>query len=114
MIYWKTNKVEQIAVHPLDDINSTQFIELVQYGETTIFSVWMDDGENEWFWEFDMDCPSDYERVKIRIFDVIAACETMTELAVSLDAVFEDDFGNILIIDECDCCDGCEGCRFAL
>lgn len=112
MIYCRTIKEERIAVHPMDNTNNTQFVELTQYGDELIFSVDMYDGENEWCWEFNMNCPSDYERVKLSVFDAIFECDTMLELAEMLDAIFKDGFGTILIEDECDCCNGCSGCKY--
>ena len=109
MIYCRTVNEERIAVHPMDDIKNTQFVELVKYGDELVFSVWLDDGEDEWVWEFDMTCPSDYERVKLSIFDAIFDCDTMLELAHRLNDDFEDGFETILIKDECN---GCEGCKY--
>lgn len=110
MIYCQTINKECIAIHPLDDINNTQYVELVKYGNEPMFSVSVDDGEEEWIWEFEMLNPSDYERVKMNIFDAIFECDTMLELAEALDDIFEDGFANILVVNECDCCDGCDGC----
>lgn len=111
MIYCKTNKVEQIAVHPLDNINTTHYVELIQYGDAPMFAVWMGDSEGEWIWEFETLTPSDYERVKMNIFDAIFECDTMLELAEAFDAIFREGFADILIVDECDECEGCEGCN---
>lgn len=112
MMYCKTNMVEQIAVHPLDDITSTRFVELVRHGDVPILSVWLDDGEDEWSWEFEMFTPTDYERIKMNIYDAIFARETMNELAEGLNKIFEKHFADILIVDECcDCDDCCGGCN---
>lgn len=111
MIYCQTINKECIAVHPLDDINNTQHVELVKYGDTPMFAVYMYDGEDEWVWEFEMYTPSDYERVKMNIFDAIFVCDTMLELAEALDAIFENDFDDILIRNEDGECEGCEGCE---
>lgn len=111
MIYCQTINKECIAVHPLNDTNSAHFVEIAKYGNIPMFAVWMNDGEDDWFWEFEMFTPSDYERVKMNIFDAIFECDTMLELAEALDAIFEDSFEDILIVDECDKCDGCEGCN---
>ena len=115
MIYCQTINKECIAVHPLDDINDTQFVEFIKYGNTPMFAVWMDDGEYEWVWEFEMSNPSDYERVKMNTFDAIFECDTMLELSEALDAIYKNDFEDILVVDECDECDECEGynkCKF--
>ena len=111
MRYGQTFNTESIAVHPIDDINSTRYVELIKYGDIPMFAVWVDDGEDEWFWEFEHFNPSDYERVKMNIFDAIFECDTMPELAEALDAVFRDSFEDILVIDECDECSGCDGCN---
>lgn len=112
MVYCKTIEVERIAVHPMDNLKNTQFVELTKYGDEPVFSAWMYDGEEEWYWEFDMSCPSDYERVKLNIFDAIFECETMLELAHVLDEVFKDGFEDVLIQDECECkCLCCGGCN---
>lgn len=109
MIYCQTINVERIAVHPMDDMKSTQYVELTKCGDVPMFSVWMYDGEAEWLWEFEMYTPSDYERVKMNTFDAIFECDTMSELAEALDAVYRDGFEDILIVDECEECDGCCG-----
>ena len=111
MRYCQTYYTESIAVHPLDDIDNTQYVELVKYGDIPMFSVWTDDGEDEWFWEFEMFNPSDYERVKMNILDAIFECDTMLELAEALDAIFRNGFRDILVVGECVECDGCEGCH---
>lgn len=114
MIYCKTINKEVIAVHPMNDMKNTQFIELIKDGENTVFYVWMDDGKDEWFWEFDMSCPSDYERVKLNIFDTIFECDTMIELALTLDEVFRDGFMRVLIEEnECEDCIHQEVCKFS-
>lgn len=105
MVYWKTIEKECIAVHPMNDMKSVQFVELTKYGDVPMFSVYVDDGKNEWIWEFDMTCPSDYERVKLNIFDVIFECDTMPELVRELNEIFNEGFETILIKN-----DECEGC----
>lgn len=111
MIYCQTINKECVAVHPLDDINNTQYVELVRHGNIPLLAVWMYDGEDEWVWEFELFNPSDYERIKMNIFDAIFACDTMFELADALDAIFRGSFEDILIVDECDGCNGCAKCR---
>lgn len=97
MIYCQTTNEERIAVHPMDNMKDTKFISLTKYGDDLMFLVSMYDGEDEWYWEFDMSCPSDYERVKLNIFDAIFECDTMVELAYTLDEIFKDGFANILV-----------------
>lgn len=96
MIYRNTINIERISLSPLDNINSTQFVELVKFGDVATFGVLA----NECFWEFDMSEPSDYERVKMNIYDAIFECDTMDELCEALNAIFEDGFATILIDDE--------------
>ena len=110
MIYCQTIDKECIVVHSLDDIGNAQCVELIKYGDIPMFAVYVDDGEYEWYWEFEMSTPSDYERVKMNIFDAIFECDTMLELAEALDAIFKNRFKDILIVDECDECKDCEGC----
>ena len=100
MVYCQTINVERIAVHPMDNLNNTQFIELTKAGDMPIFFVYMLDDKDEYVWEFNMSCPSDYERVKLNIFDAIFECDTMTELAHTLDDIFNDGFETILVTDE--------------
>ena len=99
MIYRQTINVERIVLSPLDDTKSRRFVELVKFGDIATFGVLLDDGENERFWEFEMLEPSDYERVKMNVFDAIFECDTMNELREALDAIFEDGFEDILIKD---------------
>ena len=114
MRYCETVNKECIAVNPLDNIENTYYVELIKYGDEPKFAVWVEDGENDdaWVWEFDMTCPSNYDRVRLSIFDVIFECDTMKELVSAFDDVFENDFEDILIDDECDCCGCCGGCEF--
>lgn len=100
MIYRQTINVERIVLSPLDDTNSRRFVELIKFGDIATFGVLLDDSENERFWEFEMLEPSDYERVKMNVFDAIFECDTMYELREALDAIFEDGFEDILIKDE--------------
>lgn len=111
MIYCQTINKECIAVHPLDDINNTLYVEMVKYGSEPKFAVLVED--YDWIWEFDMTCPTDYEKVKMSIFDAIFVCDTTDELVDALGAIFENDFEDILIDDECDCCGCCDDCEFA-
>lgn len=111
MIYCQTINAERIAVHPLNDMSNTQWVELIKYGDIPMFAVYVDDGEDEWYWEFDMSNPSDYERVKMNVFDAIYECNTMFEFAEALDDIFVNVFAEILIDDECDCCGCCGACN---
>lgn len=112
MLYCKTINKEAILVHPMNDVANHQYVELTKYGDEPTFSVYMFDDENEYFWEFDMCNPSDYERVKLCIFDSICECDTMEELGCMLNAIFEEVFGEILLVEDCADCIDCEGCGF--
>lgn len=115
MRYGQTFNKECIVVHPLDDIDSAQYVELIKYGDEPKFAVWVgdeDDDDGAWVWEFNMTCPSDYERVKLSIFDAIFGCDTMKQLVNALDDIFENEFEDILIDDECECCGCCGDCEF--
>lgn len=100
MIYCQTVISEKIAVHPMDDTNDTQFVELIKYGSEPTFVVCIEDCNDEWYWEFDMTVPSNYERIKLTIFDMIHECGTMNELACVLDEIFHEGFSSIMIDDE--------------
>ena len=110
MIYCQTVYEERIAVHPMNDVNNTQVVELVKYGDEPIMLVTLYDGKENWMWEFDITNPSHYERIKLTIFDMIHECDTMKELALMLDSIFIDGFSPILIGE--DPCEDCEGCEF--
>lgn len=96
MIYYQTITKECIAIRPLDE-HDTYFVELMKRGNKPEFAVCIDVGEHEYLWIFDGSNPSDYERVKLNVFDVIFEWDTIHELVDSLDAIFRHDFDNILI-----------------
>lgn len=102
MIYRQTINVERIALSSLDNINSTQFVELIKYGDVPMFAVYMNNGEDVRYWEFDMSEPSDYERVKMNMYDAIFECDTMEELGEALNSIFEDGFATILVDEDHD------------
>ena len=97
MIYRQTINVERIALSPLDNVDSIQFVDLVKFGDVPTFAVSIANKENDWYWEFDMAEPSDYERVKMNLYDAIFECDTVEELGEALDAIFEDGFDEILL-----------------
>ena len=114
MIYNGTINIERIVVHPMNDTNNHQIVELTKYSDEPTFSVDLYDGEYNWYWEFDLTNPSDYERVKYCILDAVFVCDIMRELAESLDDIFTDEFADILIEEdecaECNCCMCCGNC----
>lgn len=108
MIYHGTANIENIIVHPYDNIRNFQVVSLTKYPDAPFFSVEVDDGEDVWMWEFEQNNNSDYERVKINIFDAIYDTDSMVELAERLDDIFTDGFADILVEDDCD--GDCEHC----
>ena len=114
MLYCKTINEEIIVVQPLDDVENSQCIHLVKHGEEPTLSVYMYDDNYEWDWGFDITVPSDYERIKLCIFEMISECDTMVDLGCTLDSIFREMLDDILIvdIDECEDCCGCEGCGY--
>lgn len=134
LYYYDTITTEHIAICPMSDtgyVNEecVDFIEFTKYGDDLVFSVsTYVDGE-EWFWKFDMEVISDYERVKAAVLTNISNCNTMKELVIELDKLFNNNFEGILIEsnfheknkfrnnDECESenvCDGCNECHNVL
>ena len=109
MTYHGTYAIEKIAVHPMDNMNEIQFIELMKSADEPIMCVdcCYDD---DWHYEFYMDSSSDYERIKFNIMSAIFECDTMEELLDMLSEIFEDGFADILIEEECD--GDCAYCEF--
>ena len=98
MIYCSTTTVEEIGVHPMDNMKNHQNVELTKIGDESIFTVELfDELDKDWVWAFEMSCHSDYERVKLAIFDAISECETMRELGRTLNAIFYECFERILL-----------------
>ena len=108
MIYHGTYSIERIAVHPMDNMRETQFIELTKSADSPTFWVTCS-CDKDWFWEFYMTNNSDYERVKLNIMDAIFECDDMDALMAVLSEVFMDGFGDMLVKDECD--GDCENCE---
>lgn len=108
MIYHGTDLVEVIQVHPMDAMNETHYINLVKCADEPMFYVNCCCDE-DWGYEFQMNNNSDYERVKLNIFDAIWECEDMDSLMRVLSETFEDGFANILVEDECN--GDCEHCE---
>ena len=111
MIYCKTINEEIIVVRPLDDIDNAKSIQLTKHGEEPTLSVYMCDGDYDWDWGFDISVPSNYERVKLCVFDAINACDTMAQLGCVLDSLFREMLDDILIVDIDECEDYCD-CKY--
>lgn len=112
MIYCKTINEENIVVRPMDNIDSYECVRLIKHGDETALSVYVYDGKYEWDWAFDISNPSDYERVKLCVFDAICECDTMEELACMMDVMFKDVFDDILIKEEYADYIDCENCKY--
>lgn len=110
MLYHGTNKTETIWIGPENDLKEMHCIELIKSDDEPVFCVTACCNE-DWMWAFYMDGVSNYEMVKHTIIDEVFECDDMGELLDTLDAIFADEFEDILVKDECEC-DGscCEHC----
>ncbi len=107
MVYHGTSKTETIWVGPANDLNEMHCIELTKSDDEPVFYVTACCNE-DWVWAFYMDGESNYEMVKHTIIDALFECDGMGELLDMLDAIFADDFEDILVEDEDECeCDEC-------
>ena len=115
MVYHGTNKTEMIWVGPANDLEEMHCIELVESCDEPAFYVTACCNEN-WTWKFKMDGVTNYETIKHTIMDAAFECDSMGELLDDLDAIFADNFEDILVEGdnededeyECNCC--CEYC----
>ena len=128
MIFCGNYEVENLVVHPNNNLNETHYIEITKDKDAPIFSVTYC-CDDEWIWEF-MYSNTNYEVVKYLIMDSIVVCNTMEELIDMLDEVFEEECYHMIcegVECECDCdccgeeeeeedefeCDGdCENCEY--
>lgn len=102
LYYYDTITTEHIAICPMNnagyvDEEDMNFIEFTKYGDDLVFYVSMYVDNKEWFWKFDMEVPSDYERVKAAVLTNISNYNTMKELVIELDKLFNNNFEGILI-----------------
>ena len=123
MIYRGTDFTERINMSPMDRMNSTQWIEMRRFAASHKLEVFLcDDYGNRrkvWSWWFNLDKPMTYEQIKHNIMENMFECDTMEELAETLDDVFNDGFADVLFDydeseeDECNCdtCDFCGCCE---
>ena len=100
MIYNGTYKQETLIVNPNNDEKEVQFIDLVIDPSEQILSVRLDVDTEDYYWEFYLDNPSDYERIKFNVMESMWDSDDMDELAKRLDEVFTDGFADILVQDE--------------
>lgn len=106
MIYNGTNVTETIWFAPMHDDNDTHCIELTKASDEPVFYVTTCCDE-EWMWAFYMDGMSNYEMVKHTIMDAAFECVNMCQLLNELDAIFEENFADIVAYDECECDGNC-------
>ena len=87
------------------------FIELTKSADKPTFFVTCC-CDLEWGYEFVMESNSDYEQIKWNVINAIMDCDTMAELLDELSDVFEADFADMIVDDECEFdCDGdCDHC----
>ena len=100
MIYNGMYKQETLIVSPNNDEKEIQFIDLVIDANEHIVSVRLDAETEDYYWDFYLDNPSDYERIKFNIMESMWDVEDMEELAETLGHVFNDGFADILVQDE--------------
>ena len=113
MLYHGTNKTETIWIGPSDDVREMHYIELIQAEDKPVFYVTAC-CNHDWIWTFDMNGASNYEMIKHTIMDAAFASSSMGILLDNLDAIFEEDFADMLAEDEdaeCACQEcNCEQC----
>lgn len=108
MVYYSTYKTEGIVFHSKEDIDDFYIISLTKHPDGKTFRVELD-FDNDWYWDFEM-YHGAYEMIKHMIMDVAFECESEDELIMELDAMFEDNFRELVVDDECDCEHGCKHC----
>lgn len=105
MIFCGSYEVENLVVHPSNNLNEAHCIEITKYKDAPIFSVTYC-CDDEWIWEF-MYNKTNYEVVKYLIMDSIVECDTMEELIDMLDEVFEIECDHMICEGaeyDCECC----------
>ena len=108
MLYCRTYETETIVIHPNDNPDESHYIELEMGCNEPTFSVTCCCYE-DWRWDF-VYSKNVYELIKYYIMDCIRGCENMDELVDTLDAIFEENFMD-MVYDYDDDCDGdCANC----
>lgn len=105
MVYHGTYAIERIAVHPMNNLRETHFIELVKSADEPVLYVTCCCDE-DWLYAFYMEDNSLYERIKYNIMETIFECDDMDALTRILSEIFEDGFADVLVRDDCDGCCG--------
>ena len=109
MVYYGTYSAEAIYFHAPGCPEDRHYIEIQKHASEPFFTV-SSDCDPAWFYEFEMNDFSDYERVKFNIMETMFRCDDMDELLNALSVVFEDGFEHILTWGKCDCDGNCENC----
>ena len=109
MVYYGTDVVEVIRFNPMNNLNETHYISMTKSADDVTFRVETCCDPN-WCYEFYLLNNSDYERVKFNIMNAVFECDTVGQLIVTLEEIFEDGFEDILVKECCDecCCGECE------
>lgn len=105
MIFCGIGNLERFFFHEKDCLEERHWIDVAMSEDEPTFAV-TNCCDDEWIWEFFYD-KTNYELIKCAIMDCIMGCDTMDELIEALDEVFECEFSDIVVCDEC-YCQGCE------
>ena len=110
MVYCGTGITETIFIGSEEDLDNACCMDLIKAYDEPVFYV-TTCCNTDWVWKFYMDGESNYEMVKHTIIDAIFECDNIIDLMDYLDAVFEEDFDDIVVYEEVhdDCC--CENCN---
>ena len=113
MVYYGTYMTEGIIFHTKEDAGDLYIIALTKNPDGKTFHVEVD-FDDEWYWEFDLDYPGNYEMVKHMIMDIAFDCDNEDELLMKMDECFEEMFDEIVTASKheytCNCETGCRHC----
>lgn len=108
MVYHGMYETEGIVFHANGDVDDIYIIALTKNIDGKTFRVEVD-FDDDWYWNFEM-YPGAYEMIKYMIMDVVFECDNEDELLMELDTMFEDNFRELVVDEECDCEHGCKHC----
>ena len=116
MIFCSNEQIEVLYVHENDNTDETHWIDITTSDDGMVFTVecCCDD---EWSWDFVYN-RTNYELIKYLIMDCIAECNTMQELILALNEVFETSCEDMVVHetelkeDEFECDGDCKNCNF--
>lgn len=111
MVYYGSYATEGIIFNTKGDMSDLYIIALTKNVDGKTFRVEVD-FDDEWYWEFALNYPGNYEMVKHMIMDIAFDSDNAEELLMNLDEVFEELFDEIAVCgsDECECERGCKHC----